>query len=142
MTPAVTNCRHSFCLPSAPKQRACDPLDPRESATSPGPPAALSAVPREPLLPISSGRSLQDHTFDTLCGVGQASPLDRSPRRRLAHISSLGSGNFWHSGYILLCWALTGAGKEADFKDMPDALEHLWGSSDVPQPPAQLTLAM
>lgn len=44
-----------------------------------------------------------------------------------------------HSEYILLGWVLTGAGKEADFKDTTGVLECLWGSSDVPRPPTQLS---
>lgn len=51
----------------------------------------------------------------------------------LAHISSLGSGSFLHSGYILLCWALTGEEKEADVRDMSGVLEHLWGVFGCPQ---------
>lgn len=52
------------------------------------------------------------HTFGTLCGASPASPLGRSPRHRLVRISILGSGSFSHSEYILLCWALRGAGKK------------------------------
>lgn len=148
MTLAITNYKHpslSKWFPVCPlplQQRAmkhANPLGSRGTATTPGPPAALPAVPREPLLHISLGHRSGDHTFDTLCGVSQASPQGRSPHHRSAHISSLGSGSFLHSEYILLCWALTGAGKEADVMDMYGVLEYLWECSAVPRLPTQLS---
>lgn len=43
-----------------------------------------------------------------------------------------------HSEYTLLCWALTGAGEEADVMNMSGVLEYLWEHFDVPRLPTQL----
>lgn len=117
------------------------PWAPGEGAARLGPPATPCVAQQSPAEPgrLSDGA----HTFCTLCGASPACPLGRNPRHRPGRISSLGSGNLWHSGCILLCRALRGVGKGADVRDRPSHVPGLLRClrrgccSDAPRPPSQ-----